>query len=392
MMPTPRSIRLAFAGGGTGGHFYPAVAIADRVREMLEDKCLVRIEFVGTVRGIEYRRRDSLRYPLHLINIRGLVRSLSLKNLMVPFLMVSALLKSRAILKELSPDIVVGTGGYVSWPVLRMASFMNIPTVLQEQNSFPGMTTRQLASRAARIYLGFDAAKKFLPSGATTMTTGNPVRTSIVAKATEDARQRFGLDQSSRTILVLGGSQGARSINQAVLKSLKAGSLPDGYQLLWQTGKLDYDDLAAAVASLGEMGQRLSLFAFENRIDLVLKAADLAIARAGAITLAELEATCLPSLLIPYPFAAGDHQRQNAQASADLDMAVVVDPDDLEATDIISRAVTMFESDRVTSMKEKMQQQLAGRKPAVDIIAEDIIRLVAKAQEVTIDRRATSRT
>lgn len=377
MMPVPRSISLAFAGGGTGGHFFPAVAIAGRIDEMLKSDSATKIVFVGTTRGIEYRMRESLGYPLHLINIRGLVRSLTLKNLLVPFLMIGALWKSRAILKTAGPDLVVGTGGYASWPLLRMAAFMNIPIVLQEQNSYPGVTTRQLASQALRIYLGFDEARQFLANTAPIMTTGNPVRRAVRGGDRAEALKHFNLDQSRQTILILGGSQGARSINRAVMKSLRSGSLGERYQLLWQTGKLDYDN---TVADLGDRAKGHALFAFEDRMDLVYAAADMAIARAGAISLAELEAACLPALLIPYPFAAGDHQRKNARARAKAGGAEIVDPDELDSTDLLAHAGAMFEGGRVENMRNGMKRMAAGKKPAVDLIAEDIIELIAQAK------------
>lgn len=383
MMRTPKSISLAFAGGGTGGHFFPAVAIANRVSELAGDGGSLKIVFAGTARGIEYRMRDTLGYPLKLVRIRGLVRSFTFKNLLVPFLMIGALIQSRAILKEAAPDLVIGTGGYVSWPLLRMASFMNIPTVLQEQNSYPGVTTRQLASKATRIYLGFDEARQFLPTDAPIMTTGNPVRRDVLGGDRLVAQEHFDLDKSRKTILVLGGSLGARSINRAVLKSLKAGSLPGEYQLLWQTGKLDYEDV---VAQLGDEIRGHAVFPFESRMDLTYAAADLALARAGAISLAEIQALALPSLLIPYPFAAGDHQRHNAQACARGGLAEVIDPDDLGGADVLARAVALFENGQVETMRQKMKQKTAGAIPAVDVIAEDIIRIVAQKQEAAVDR------
>lgn len=386
MLTLPKTVSLVFAGGGTGGHFFPAVAIANRIRELAGDSCSVRIEFVGTTRGIEYRLRDSMEYPLRLINIRGLARSFTLKNLMVPFLMITALLKSRTILKEAAPDVVIGTGGYVSWPVLRMAAMMGIPTVLQEQNSYPGITTRQLAKKAARLYLGFGSALPHLPSDVPALTTGNPVRTTVVGGDRAEALAHFKLNPKLRTILILGGSQGARSVNQAVIRSLKSGSFPNGYQLLWQAGKLDYEDI---LAELGDLAERHAIIPFESRMELIYAAADLAIARAGAITLAELEAVGLPSLLIPYPFAAGDHQRHNAAASVARGCSEVIDPNELDQTDLLAHAVNMIDSNQAAQLRRKIKQKTAGRKPAVDVIAEDILNIASKAQEATVDRRAT---
>jgi UDP-N-acetylglucosamine--N-acetylmuramyl-(pentapeptide) pyrophosphoryl-undecaprenol N-acetylglucosamine transferase len=277
---------------------------------------------------------------------------------------------------------VIGTGGYVSLPVLKMASLRHIPTVLQEQNSYPGIATRRLAGSARRVYLGFKEATRFLPGGTSILVTGNPVRRSITGGDRSEALRRLRLDPSRKTILVLGGSQGARPVNQAVLKSLQGGALSKEYQLLWLTGKRDYKEV---VATAGKDSHDHSLFPFESRMELVYAAADVAIARAGAITLAELEACRLPAIVIPFPHAAGDHQRHNARAYAERGIAEMIDQNDLNRVDILARAVSLIENGRAEQMRQAIIQQTAGRKPAVDVIAEDIIKLAGLTQEATIE-------
>ncbi len=389
MRKPTRTARLVFAGGGTGGHLFPAIAIADRITELLAGQNPPTIVFVGTRRGIEYRMRETLAYPLELINIRGIARSFTFKNLLVPFLMVGALLKARSVLETVKPDVVIGTGGYVSWPILKMASWRKIPAVLQEQNSYPGVTTRRLAGGARRIYLGYEEARAFLPSTAHTIVTGNPVRRSVIGGDRREARQTFGLDPDKRTILVLGGSQGARSINRAVLKSLQCDALPEGYQLLWQTGKRDYKEVVAAA---GKKARGHSLFPFENRMHLVYAAADAAIARAGAVSLAELQACAVPALLVPYPYAAGDHQRKNARAAVERGFARLVNQEDIEKVDLLEEVVTMFEGGQTEQMRQAMLRQAIDSGPAVDMIAEDIIGLIAQSQEKTLESTASGRT
>ncbi|RKX25216.1 MAG: undecaprenyldiphospho-muramoylpentapeptide beta-N-acetylglucosaminyltransferase [Candidatus Zixiibacteriota bacterium] len=381
MIPSLKEARIVFAGGGTGGHLFPALAIADRIRELLSDDCKVQITFVGTKRGIEFRLRESLGYPLRLINVRGIARSLTLRNLALPFVLVGALLKSRSILSELAPHVVVGTGGYVSWPILKAASWKRIPTVLQEQNTFPGIATRRLAARSKSVYLGFEEAREHLADDVNTVTTGNPMRKSVLGGDRDEATRLFKLDPSKKTILVLGGSQGARSINNAIIRSLRTGQPGEKYQLLWQTGKRDYKDV---VVSTGEEGKGHSLFPFENRMALVYAAADLAIARAGAISLAELEACGIPAILIPYPYAAGDHQRKNAEAYVKRGMAEMVVQAELGNSDILTHAVTLLESDKAEQMRDAIARQAASRKPAADIIAENIIELIARTQEAGV--------
>ena len=380
-----KSLSLVFAGGGTGGHFFPAVAIADRVCELAGAACEKKIVFVGTTRGIEYRLRETLAYPLQIINVRGLERAFTFKNLAVPLLALKSLWQSRKLLRKTAPDLVVGTGGYVSWPVLRTAAMMKIPVVLQEQNSYPGVASRQLARFATRVYLGYDEARAYLPNQIPVVLTGNPVRREIAVGNRQEALNHFKLNPSRRTILILGGSQGAHALNEAVLKSLESHFIPDSYQLLWQTGMNDY---AEVTRRLGERAERHAIFLFEKRMDLVYAAADMVIGRAGAISLAEIESAALPALLIPYPQAAGDHQRKNAQAARERGFAEVIDPVHLAGTDLLGAAQTMCDDGRADAMKQKLRQYVAGRKPAVDVIAEDILRIVTKAQEARLDRSA----
>jgi UDP-N-acetylglucosamine--N-acetylmuramyl-(pentapeptide) pyrophosphoryl-undecaprenol N-acetylglucosamine transferase len=365
--------RLIFAGGGTGGHLYPAIAIANRVQELLMERMRVEIRFVGTKRGIEYARRDSLGFPLELINIRGLARSLTPANLLVPFLVIGSLIKCWTLMKRVRPHVVVGTGGYVAWPVVRTAAWRQIPSVLQEQNSYPGITTRKLAPHVRRIYLGFAQARDFLKTEADIKVTGNPVRTEIAQGDRNRALAKLSLSPDKKTILVIGGSQGAHAVNQAILKSLTSHGLPDEVQLIWQTGKRDYKDVAAQVE---DQGYGLSLFPFADDMASIYAAADFVIARAGALTLAELEMCGLPALLVPYRFAAGDHQRKNAQAFVEAGAAIVVEERDFETTDILARATDIVRSEQLPKMQKAVRAMTEGRRPAVDVIAEDIISII----------------
>jgi UDP-N-acetylglucosamine--N-acetylmuramyl-(pentapeptide) pyrophosphoryl-undecaprenol N-acetylglucosamine transferase len=364
------SVRLVFAGGGTGGHLYPAIAIADCLAELLREKYQVDIHFVGTKRGIEYRVKDQIGYPLHLIQMQGIVRALTLRNLLVPFVVALGLSQSLRLMAQLSPHLVIGTGGYVSWPVLKAASLKGIPTVIQEQNSFPGIATRRLAGKAKAVYLGFDDARAHLTSLANCLLTGNPVRTSLRGADRADALRVFKLDPAKTTILVFGGSQGAHAINEAVLSGLLGKKMPANYQLLWLTGKRDYMEVNARA---GDMAASHALFPFEHRMNLVYAAADLAIARAGALTLAELEMCTVPAVLVPFPHAAGDHQRKNAKSYAALGFAEVIDETALPQNDLLSHAVDLCQSGRADAMRAAIKARHTGQPSAVDIIARDIL-------------------
>lgn len=376
-MSALRTARLVFAGGGTGGHLYPAIAIADRVKERLSGRMNVEITFIGTRRGIEFRVQESLGYPLQIITVWGLARSFTLRNLLVPFIFLAALWKSASFLKKFRPDVVVATGGYVCLPIGRIAAARGIPLVLQEQNSFPGISTRKLAPHARRLYLGFaEAARHFKTSGKI-IETGNPVRPNMASGSRAEALAAFKLNPNKKTILVIGGSQGARAVNQAVLRSLPNLPADCEVQLLWQTGKRDYTEV---IASAGEKVHGHSLFPFENRMALVYAAADVVIARAGAITLAELETCTLPAILIPYPVAAGDHQRKNAAAYAAKGYAKVVDERELPATDLLAMARALLQCGEADTMRATLRHATDGRTPAVDTIADDIIQLISAAE------------
>ena len=365
-----KNVKLIFAGGGTGGHLYPALASADRVKEMLSERTKVEIIFIGTTRGIEYRLKENLGYPLHIINMRGIARSLTLKNLLVPLIVVTALIKSWKLLNSFKPQIVIGTGGYVSWAILKTASWKKIPTLLQEQNSFPGVTTRQLASKAKKIYLGFERAKEYLKTNAEIIVSGNPVRSEIKLIPKETACNTLHLDTSKKTILILGGSQGARAINNAVIKSLENKELNTNYQLLWQTGKRDYKEVAMQVE---HKVPKTSLFPFVENMTEIYSAADVVIARAGALTLAEIMQCKLPSILIPFPFAAGDHQKKNAQDYVDRNMALMISEDKLGDIDILDKSISFCDSDEYKKIKFTLDENSHHAVSSVDIIAMDII-------------------
>lgn len=367
-------IRVVFAGGGTGGHFYPALAI---MREF-ERQCAADFEciFFGTKRGIESRLQEQIGRPLHLLPVRGLARRLTPGNLLVPFLYLLSLWKSFGTMRSFRPDLVVGTGGYVALPVLTAASWLSIPTALQEQNSHPGITTRAAAGKAKRIFLGFAAAKKHFAGLATTIVSGNPIRPEIGTIDQATARRTLGLDERQKTILVLGGSQGARAINQALLRSLQTPIDLTSLQLVWQTGSRDYTDVVAAA---GEAARTHSLFPFDPRMELFYGAADIVIARAGALTLAELAAASLPAILIPYPFAAGDHQRHNADAVASAGAAVVIDERDLEKRNLLREAIDLINSPAYASMRQAAGS-LAPARPAAEMIVTELRALLQESK------------
>ncbi len=366
-----KKLRALFAGGGTGGHLSPARAIAAALKAAIEPDGSAEIRFVGTRRGIEYRVRDSLGFPLSLITVRGLSRQGIVQNIMFPVLLLLGLSKSIYLLLRYRIDIVIGTGGYVMGPVVMAAIALNRFCVIQEQNSYPGLTTRQLASRVDKVFLGFGEAAQHLNRDCEIVESGNPVGEKIGSVSKEEGLKYFGFIPDDKVIFIFGGSQGARRINDNIKKHLK--ELPEGYQLIWQTGERDYKDVAAIAG--GRVTGR-SLFSFTHEIEKAYAAADIVICRAGALTLAELEAAACPSILIPYPYATGDHQRKNGESFVALGASVMISDERLDEVNLLAEAVAIIEDGRCDQMTEAVNNMKQKRsKPATAIIVDEILTL-----------------
>lgn len=304
------------AGGGTGGHLFPALAIADEIRRLEPH---ARYLFVGTKGKIEARVVPQRGYPFDTIWISGFHRRLTVNNLLFPLKVLVSLFQSFFLIRRFKPDIVIGTGGYVCGPILIIAGFLGIPTVILESNSYPGVTTRMLASRVSRVFIAFEDARKWVQRTDHVVLIGTPTRDALGTIDAKSGREEFGLAPDRTTLLVFGGSLGAASINNAVLAALDV-LLENGIQLIWQTGQGDYERIRSAIGnkSVGWVGP------FIEKMEYAYGAADLVVCRAGATTLAELTKMGKPALLVPYPHAAGDHQTHNARSLADAGAAVMV--------------------------------------------------------------------
>ena len=307
---------MLLSGGGTGGHLFPALAIAEEVQKL---EPATEFLFVGTRGKIEARMVPQRGYAFRSIWISGFHRRLTIENLLFPVKVIVSLIQSLMILRKFKPDVVIGTGGYVCGPVLFVATRLGIPTVVHESNSYPGITTRLLASRVQKVYIAFESTKQWLRTIGNVELVGTPTRDSLGSVSKQEGRSFFGLDEHRPTLLIVGGSLGAASINSAVLSSLDV-LIRSGVQLIWQTGQSDYERVQQALGSrkVGWLG------AFIDRMEFAFGAADAVACRAGATTLAELTRIGKPAILIPYPHAAADHQRHNAQALADAGAAVMI--------------------------------------------------------------------
>ena len=317
-----RAYKFILSGGGTGGHIYPAIAIANELKSRFPDADIL---FVGAQDKMEMQKVPQAGYPIQGLWIAGLQRRLTLDNALFPVKLVSSLLKSRQIIKQFQPDVVIGTGGFASGPLLQMANSAGIPTVIQEQNSYPGITNKLLSKKANAICVAYENLERFFPKEKIVL-TGNPVRQDLIAIEGKRAEGRvhFNLDPNKKTILILGGSLGARRINQLIEKELDFFTAKD-VQLLWQCGKLYFEDYQKYNS------ENVQVMAFIERMDLVYAAADIVISRAGASSVSELCIVGKPVLFIPSPNVAEDHQTKNAQSVADKNGAILLRESELDS-------------------------------------------------------------
>ncbi len=356
---------MMFAGGGTGGHLFPALAIAEEVKAINAE---AEVLFVGTKNKIEARVVPEKGYKFASIWISGFRRRFSLENFLFPLKVIVALMQSMAIIRKFKPAVVVGTGGYVSGPVLYAATLRGIPTLIQEQNSYPGATTRFLARRVNEVHLTFEKSRRFFSRQDNLFVSGNPTRRSLTLVSRADALTYFGFPKDvRRVILVVGGSLGARSVNRAMISCIPV-LLEKNFQILWQTGP---DDFESVKRSLGEpLPPSVRIFPFIDRMDYAYAAGDLVVCRAGATTIAELTTLGKPALLVPYPFAAADHQTENARSLAENGAAEIVRDDELPKC-LAEKIVSLFQDDRLRTMSEcsrNLGKPAAARDLAVRVL------------------------
>ena len=335
-------LKFILSGGGTGGHIYPAIAIANELKKRFPE---AEFLFVGAKDKMEMQKVPQAGYAIKGLWIAGLQRKLTLQNALFPIKLLSSLWESRKILKSFKPDVVIGTGGFASGPLLNVANSLNIPTLIQEQNSYPGITNKLLSKKAAKICVAYDNLERFFPKEKMIL-TGNPVRQDLidVSSKREEAIAFFKLDPKKKTLLVLGGSLGARRINQLIEKELQ-GLLSQKVQIIWQCGKLYLEDYSKYNSS------QVQVVAFIERMDLVYAAADVVISRAGASSVSELCIVGKPVIFIPSPNVAEDHQTKNAQAIVDKKGAIMIKESALEDEfSIVLEAL----------LKDEGKQQLLG--------------------------------
>ncbi len=364
-----KQLKIIISGGGTGGHIYPAVSIANALQQKVEN---IHILFVGAEGRMEMEKVPAAGYKIVGLPVVGLQRRLTWKNLLLPFKLHKSLKLAGKILKDFKPDVVVGVGGYASGPVLRKASKLKIPTLIQEQNSYAGITNKLLAKKAYRICVAYENMEKFFPKEKI-MLTGNPVRQDLnnIQVLKREALNFFGLDTTKKTILLLGGSLGARTLNEGITNGFDTIE-KSGYQLLWQTGK-NYGEKAKQLVA-DKASNNIKAHDFIYRMDYAYAAADVVISRAGAGTISELCVVGKPCILVPSPNVAEDHQTKNAQALVNKKAAIMVADNAVEEK-LLDTVFELIKNEQQIAELSNNISKLAMPN-AANIIADEVLKLV----------------
>ncbi len=362
-------MRVIISGGGTGGHIYPAIAIANAIKEIKPDADIL---FVGAKGKLEMEKVPKAGFPIEGLWISGFHRKLTLRNLMFPIKLISSLMKARAIIRKFKPDVVVGVGGYASGPILQVATSKKVPALIQEQNSYAGVTNKILAKKVQKICVAYPNMEKYFPKEKIVF-TGNPVRKDIsnLQDRYKEALEHYGLDQNKKTTLLFGGSLGARKLNEALRDNTKLIADHPDVQWIWQMGKIYYEEFVECeTAKLAHVHP----MPFLERMELAYAAADVVICRAGALTVSELCIVEKPAILVPSPNVAEDHQTKNAMALVNEDAAILIK--DKEVKEKIVHEVMELLSDEKKMENLKSQISTLKKETAAAEIAGEILKLI----------------
>lgn len=362
--------RIVISGGGTGGHIFPAIAIANAIKKRFPD---AKILFVGAENRMEMKRVPAAGYDIVGLEIAGFNRKNLLKNFSVLWKLQKSLRKAKKVLKDFKPQIAIGVGGYASGPTLKKASSLGIPTLIQEQNSYAGVTNKLLAEKASRICVAYEGMEQFFPKNKIVL-LGNPCRQDLSSSdiTKEEADKFFNLDTNKKTILIIGGSLGARTINESIVKHVEKIAKSD-IQIIWQCGENYLHDLILILDN-NNNPKNIHLYDFISRMDLAYKAADLVISRAGAGSISELSLLEKPVILVPSPNVAEDHQTKNAMALVKKDAAILVPDKDAERYLIETAINTINDSEKLKTLSVNIGK-LAQRDSA-DRIVDEIVKII----------------
>ncbi|MBM7647217.1 UDP-N-acetylglucosamine--N-acetylmuramyl-(pentapeptide) pyrophosphoryl-undecaprenol N-acetylglucosamine transferase [Bacillus ectoiniformans] len=340
-------MKIVVSGGGTGGHIYPALALIRTIKEKHPETSFL---YIGTEKGLESKLVTRENIPFRSIEITGFKRSVSFENVKTVMRFLKGVQDCKKMLKEFKPDVVIGTGGYVCGPVVYAAAKLGIPSIVHEQNSVPGLTNKFLSKYVDKVAICFDSAKEFFPSGKVVL-TGNPRASEVINARPAGQLKAHGLEEDKKTVLIFGGSRGARPINDAVVKAIPALAKRD-YQVLYVTGDVHYDKVLEEIKAAGAPSN-VAITPFIHNMPEVLAESDLVVSRAGATTLAELTALGLPSILVPSPYVTNNHQEKNALSLTSRGAAFLLKEQELTADSFISQLdrILMDESE-LENMKQ----------------------------------------
>lgn len=365
-----KDYRIIISGGGTGGHIFPALSIADAIKSKHPE---AKILFVGADNRMEMQRVPDAGYDIIGLPIAGFDRKNLLKNIKVLWLIIKSQLKARKIIKDFAPQVAVGVGGYASGPTLKMAASMNIPTLIQEQNSYAGVTNKILSKKAKMICVAYDGMERFFPYEKIKF-TGNPVRKSLIEMRANrsEARKAMGIDENKKCVLIVGGSLGARSINEAILANIELINANKEIQFVWQTGKLYFEEMKQRVKEAGSP-ENLIVTDFVSNMANALSAADLVVSRAGAGSISEFALLGKAVILVPSPNVSEDHQTKNAMALVDKDAAIYI-ADAKAKEELVKKAIeTVCDSERIATLEKNVEK--LGKPNAAEVIADEVLML-----------------
>lgn len=357
--------KAIISGGGTGGHIFPAIAIANKIKEDNPD---AEILFVGAKGKMEMEKVPAAGYKIEGLWISGLQRKLTLKNFTLPFKIISSMLKARRIVKKFKPDVAVGVGGYASGPTLKAATMMGVPSLIQEQNSFAGKTNKLLGTKVQKVCVAYDKMERFFPTDKIVI-TGNPVREEVIkieGKRSE-ALAHFKLDENKKTLLIIGGSLGARTLNDSVKTKLEEFQKAN-IQVIWQCGKLYINQLKEELGNTNLDG--IILTDFISNMTFAYAAADCVISRAGAISISELSLVHKPCILVPSPNVAEDHQTKNALSLSEKGAAILIKDIDAKEQLVSTVLELMSSTEKMNELEQNIQ--VLGRENATDKILEEL--------------------
>ncbi|MGQ1786911.1 MULTISPECIES: undecaprenyldiphospho-muramoylpentapeptide beta-N-acetylglucosaminyltransferase [unclassified Saccharicrinis] len=361
-------MKVIISGGGTGGHIFPAVSIANALKELDSS---IQILFVGAEGKMEMEKVPAAGYEIVGLPVAGFQRRLTLKNVTFFFKLAASMMKARRVVRQFKPDVVVGVGGYASGPVLRVATNRNIPTVIQEQNSYPGVTNKILSKKVSKICVAYPEMERFFPKDKI-IRTGNPIRQNLLGKVSrKEAAEYFGLDPNKKVVFVTGGSLGARTINEGIEAGY--GRLEkEGVQLIWQTGKYYYGKIKDAVPE----NENIKIMAFVDRMEAAFALADVVVSRAGASSISEIALLGKAAVFVPSPNVSEDHQTKNAMALVKEGAAEIV-ADKNVSDELVAKVLALLNNDEELERLKRNVKKFA-MPDAAKVIVEEICKLVKR--------------